>query len=84
MGVPDHVMLWISGYVTCRSQRVVVNGATLQSMPLLSGVCKPGWIIPEQCGTRYWGDLAITEIRSKFQNNDTNIIPLKSGLFELQ
>jgi len=40
VGVPDHVLLWISGYLTCRSQRVVVNGATLQSMPLLSGVFK--------------------------------------------
>ena len=40
MGVPDHVLLWISGYLTCRSQRIVVNGATSQSMPLLSGVCK--------------------------------------------
>jgi len=38
MGVPDHVLLWIASYLTCRSQRVVVNGATSQSMPVLSGV----------------------------------------------
>jgi len=32
------VLLWISSYLSCRSQRVVVNGATSQSMPVLSGV----------------------------------------------
>ena len=38
VGVSDHVLLWISGYLTCRSQKVVVNGATSQNMPVLSGV----------------------------------------------
>ena len=38
MGIPDHVLQWISSYLTCRSQKVVVNGAAFQSMPVLSGI----------------------------------------------
>ena len=28
MGVPNHLLVWISSYLTNRSQKVVVNGAT--------------------------------------------------------
>ena len=38
MGVPYHLLVWISSYLTNRSQKVVVNGATSESMPILSGV----------------------------------------------
>ena len=38
MGVPYNLLIWISSYLTNRSQRVVVNGATSESMPVLSGV----------------------------------------------
>ena len=36
MGIPDHMLVWISNYLTNRSQKVVVNGATSESMPVLS------------------------------------------------
>ena len=32
------MLVWISNYLTNRSQKVVVNGATSESMPVLSGV----------------------------------------------
>ena len=38
MGVPYNFLVWISSYLTNRSQKVVVNGATSESMPVLSGV----------------------------------------------
>ena len=38
IGIPDHMLVWISNYLTDRSQKVVVNGATSESMPVLSGV----------------------------------------------
>ena len=41
MGIPYHLLVWISSYLTVltnRSQEVVVNGATSESMPVLSGV----------------------------------------------
>ena len=38
MGVPYNLLVWISSYLTNRSQKVAVNGATSESMPVLSGV----------------------------------------------
>ena len=41
MGIPYHLLVWISSYLTVltnRSQEVIVNGATYESMPVLSGV----------------------------------------------
>ena len=38
IGIPNHMLVWISNYLTDRSQKVVVNGATSESMPVLSGV----------------------------------------------
>ena len=38
MGVPYNLLVWISSYLTNRSQKVVVNGATSESMSVLSGV----------------------------------------------
>ena len=38
MGIPNHVLVWISSYLTNRSQKVVVSGTTSESMPVLSGV----------------------------------------------
>ena len=38
MGIPNHVLVWISSYLTNRSLKVVVSGTTSESMPVLSGV----------------------------------------------
>ena len=38
LGLSDHLLHWISNYLTSRSQRVVVNGAASFSTPVISGV----------------------------------------------
>ena len=38
MGIPNHLLVWISSYLTNRSQKVVVNSTTSESMPVLSGI----------------------------------------------
>jgi len=37
-GLSDHILSWISDYLTCREQKVVVNGKSSQYSPVISGV----------------------------------------------
>ena len=38
IGLDNHLTLWVSNYLTSRSQQVVVDGATLDPLPVISGV----------------------------------------------
>ncbi len=38
LGLDSHILHWISNYLTCRCQKVVVNGETSREAPVLSGV----------------------------------------------
>jgi len=37
-GLSDHILSWISDYLACREQKVVVNGKSSQYSPIISGV----------------------------------------------
>ena len=37
-GLTEHIISWILNYLTCREQRVVVNGKSSQYVPVISGV----------------------------------------------
>jgi len=38
LGLNEYVTRWITDYLTCRQQKVLVNGTTSDSVPVLSGV----------------------------------------------